>query len=340
MLKYLDSRSLDFGFAMYTIVNKKKLKLDEIDGDIANQRIINDAISQMEDKINVTRFRELKELVGKYFLHGMIVGIGCDYPDYTVAETIDFIKHMDEASFYKNFVYYVVHEKSLESEKIKEKIDTLNRNNMDKTTASFTSIQYLRRHSNEIQDKFVDFCEFLLPIYEQAYQPARPLAVKALKTFKEVMPDFKAFMDMIPMLDESLIPIGIEVKVYVTSMMSGALFIHDFDDKVEAIIGSGITYFLTDEFKEKQKIQFYKCLSENTKLKILSLIRDEKLCAADLVERLDMSKSNISHHLNQLATANLIQLAEREGKRTYYMVNTAYMAEMFEKTLKEFKEES
>lgn len=339
-MKYLDSKSLDFGFAMYAIVNKNRLKLDEVDGEPEKQCVVKDALSQMENDINVTRFRELKEMVGKYFLHGLIVGVGCEYPSYDVKQVIHYIRDLDEAAFYKNYVYYVVHENTLEPEKIKEKIDNLNRNNMDKTTASFTSIQYVRRHSSEIQARFVDFCEFLLPIYEHAYEPVRPLAIEALNIFKEKMPDLDAFLGMIPMLDESLIPQDIDMKVYVTAMLSGALFIHNFGDKAEAIIGSSITYLLTDDFKEKQKIQFYKCLSEPTKLKILDLIRDEKLCAADLVERLDMSKSNISHHLSQLATANLIQLAEREGKRTYYMVNTAYMSEMFEKTLKAFKEES
>lgn len=68
-------------------------------------------------------------------------------------------------------------------------------------------------------------------------------------------------------------------------------------------------------------LTFFKCLSEDTRLKSLLLIgRKGELCVCDLQEALQLSQPKVSRHLAELRKCGLLQ-DERRGKWVYYRLN-------------------
>lgn len=70
-----------------------------------------------------------------------------------------------------------------------------------------------------------------------------------------------------------------------------------------------------------QALNFFKCLSDHTRLKLMLLLcKESELCVCELVDRLDESQPKISRHLAQLKCCNLIQ-HRREGQWMYYRLH-------------------
>ena len=71
-------------------------------------------------------------------------------------------------------------------------------------------------------------------------------------------------------------------------------------------------------------VQIFKALSDETRQKILEFLEEREMCVNDIVERFNMSQPTISHHLNILKNAELVE-TRREGKQTYYFPNSSQM---------------
>ncbi|WP_166828811.1 ArsR/SmtB family transcription factor [Thalassoroseus pseudoceratinae] len=71
---------------------------------------------------------------------------------------------------------------------------------------------------------------------------------------------------------------------------------------------------------EKDLVQIFKLLSDETRLRILLyLAREGELHVTALCERLGQSQPAVSHHLALLRVAGLIE-ARRDGKHNFYSV--------------------
>ena len=69
------------------------------------------------------------------------------------------------------------------------------------------------------------------------------------------------------------------------------------------------------------QVNFFKCLSDETRLNIVTLIVENKeLCVCDLIEKLQLSQPKISRHLALLRAAGLLQ-DRRQGQWVYYSIN-------------------
>ena len=67
--------------------------------------------------------------------------------------------------------------------------------------------------------------------------------------------------------------------------------------------------------------QFFKCLSDQTRLRCVTLLQKEgKLCVCELTVALELSQPKISRHLAQLRQCGLL-LDSREGQWVYYQIN-------------------
>lgn len=68
-------------------------------------------------------------------------------------------------------------------------------------------------------------------------------------------------------------------------------------------------------------VEFYKNLSDETRLKILLLVsRHEELCVHDLTEALNLSQPKISRHLAKLRKSGLLK-DRRHGQWVYYSLH-------------------
>ena len=63
-----------------------------------------------------------------------------------------------------------------------------------------------------------------------------------------------------------------------------------------------------------------KALGEETRLKIVLLLCQEEMCVCDMMTRLDLSQSVVSHHLKVLRQAQLVN-NRRDGKWMFHSLN-------------------
>lgn len=65
----------------------------------------------------------------------------------------------------------------------------------------------------------------------------------------------------------------------------------------------------------------FKVLSDETRLRILALLRDRSFCVQDLVHMLNQSQPSVSQHLKKLKQANFVTV-RRDKQTMYYALNT------------------
>ncbi|MGE5404831.1 MAG: autorepressor SdpR family transcription factor [Candidatus Saccharibacteria bacterium] len=71
----------------------------------------------------------------------------------------------------------------------------------------------------------------------------------------------------------------------------------------------------------------FKALSDGTRREILHMLQEQDLSAGEIAERFNMTKPSISHHLNMLKQAKLVQDV-RKGQNIYYSLNTTVFQEV------------
>lgn len=68
--------------------------------------------------------------------------------------------------------------------------------------------------------------------------------------------------------------------------------------------------------------QFFKCLSDDTRLKtILLILHETELCVCELTEALNESQPKVSRHLAQLKNLSVLE-ARRQSQWMYYKLNS------------------
>lgn len=75
-------------------------------------------------------------------------------------------------------------------------------------------------------------------------------------------------------------------------------------------------------------LPMFKALSEETRLRILSLMAEGEICVCDIAETLDMTQPNISFHLGMLKEAGLIK-DRKNGRWVHYSLNDTDMFTRF-----------
>jgi len=67
-------------------------------------------------------------------------------------------------------------------------------------------------------------------------------------------------------------------------------------------------------------VQLFKALGDETRIRMLNLLRNGKLCVCDIEEVLGIQQSNASRHLNKLKGAGLI-VSDKKSQWVYYRMN-------------------
>ena len=71
----------------------------------------------------------------------------------------------------------------------------------------------------------------------------------------------------------------------------------------------------------------FKALNDPTRRQILDLLRGGDLNAGEIAERFDMTKPSISHHLDLLRQAGLVE-SVKQGQFINYSLNTTVLDEL------------
>jgi len=71
----------------------------------------------------------------------------------------------------------------------------------------------------------------------------------------------------------------------------------------------------------------FKALNDETRRKILDLLKNEDMNAGEISDKFNMSKPSISHHLDILKRASLIT-SEKKGQFIEYSLNTTILEDL------------
>ena len=78
--------------------------------------------------------------------------------------------------------------------------------------------------------------------------------------------------------------------------------------------------------------QTMRALADPTRREILRVLRAGDSAAGDIAARFDMTAPSISHHLNVLKDAGLIQ-AERDGRHIVYSLNSTVFQDVMQELM-------
>ena len=71
----------------------------------------------------------------------------------------------------------------------------------------------------------------------------------------------------------------------------------------------------------------FKALNDATRREILELLKKRDMTAGEIADEFDFSKPTISHHLDLLRQAGLVE-SVKQGQFIYYSLNTTVMDEI------------
>lgn len=94
---------------------------------------------------------------------------------------------------------------------------------------------------------------------------------------------------------------------------------------------------MLDEEKLLLISDFYKALSDSTRIKIINLLNNHELCVCDISVVLNMTKSAVSHQLKNLREMNLIK-SRKQGKEVWYSLADEHVKEVFAISLEHIME--
>lgn len=73
--------------------------------------------------------------------------------------------------------------------------------------------------------------------------------------------------------------------------------------------------------KHEQNAKIFKAFSDEKRLAIIEMLRNNELCACDIRENLTIGQSTLSHHMRILCESGVVT-SRRESKWTYYSIST------------------
>ena len=77
-----------------------------------------------------------------------------------------------------------------------------------------------------------------------------------------------------------------------------------------------------------KSIQFLKTISNETKLRLVSLLLENELCVCELEEVLFIKQVNISKNLNSLKEAKIVE-SRKDKQRAFYFLSEEFMSNKF-----------
>lgn len=82
--------------------------------------------------------------------------------------------------------------------------------------------------------------------------------------------------------------------------------------------------------------EWFKALSDPTRIKIIGVLRQRELCVQDIALLLEMGQSAVSHQLRYLRNLRMVK-RRKEGKTVFYSLNDSHMEEIIQITLQHLK---
>lgn len=83
------------------------------------------------------------------------------------------------------------------------------------------------------------------------------------------------------------------------------------------------------ELLELRTSEFFKCLSDYSRFKIIVCLLDGELCVSDIVNKVDMTQTAVSYQLKLLRANHLVKY-RRDGQNIYYSVDDNHIKQIID----------
>lgn len=99
-----------------------------------------------------------------------------------------------------------------------------------------------------------------------------------------------------------------------------------------------ITQEIPDDDTIFEASEFFKALSDSSRLKIITSLLTRELCVQDISEQVHLSQSAVSHQLRVLRAARIVKY-RKDGKMVYYSIDDEHIAEIIGTTIYHLSEQ-
>ncbi|MCF7925111.1 MAG: metalloregulator ArsR/SmtB family transcription factor [Candidatus Izimaplasma sp.] len=86
-----------------------------------------------------------------------------------------------------------------------------------------------------------------------------------------------------------------------------------------------------------QSVDLLKAISNNTKLRLVSLLLENELCVCELEEVLDIKQTTISRNLRRLKDANVVDVRREKQRGFYYLTDYFLKQKHFTEHVRELR---
>lgn len=83
----------------------------------------------------------------------------------------------------------------------------------------------------------------------------------------------------------------------------------------------------SDVISVQEATSVFRALGDEVRMEILTILKDEELCAMELLDRVRVVQSTLSHHMKVLTEAGLV-CCRKDYKRVYYTIHAERMNEI------------
>ena len=94
---------------------------------------------------------------------------------------------------------------------------------------------------------------------------------------------------------------------------------------------------ILDEITLLNIANFYKALSDSTRIRIINALDCNEMCVCDIAVLINMTKSAVSHQLKYLKSKDIIK-SRKEGKVVFYSLADDHVKQLFEVSLEHIME--
>ena len=95
---------------------------------------------------------------------------------------------------------------------------------------------------------------------------------------------------------------------------------------------------LPEENKVTMLADFFKVLGDSTRLKIISILRHNRLSVCCIADCLNMEQSAISHQLKVLRNNHIVKV-EKQGKQSFYSLDDLHVELIYQMCLEHILED-
>ncbi len=83
--------------------------------------------------------------------------------------------------------------------------------------------------------------------------------------------------------------------------------------------------------------EFFKALSDSSRLKIIAALLTGELCVCDICEIVGLSQSAVSHQLRVLRSGRIVKF-RKDGKQVFYSIDDHHIADIIQTTIQHLRE--